>query len=148
MKALPLSGKFSSIMPDEVVYLQINNSIRRCSVKTLRKLNSHFAVSLHEVTGREMAALYRGAFLSVPFETTDLRKGEFLYEEIIGLAVISTDGNKIGEVIDIFYNGAHDVYVVRSGEKEYLIPAVREFIKDVQVDKKRIVVDKMKGLFE
>jgi len=148
MKALPLSERFSSLRPDEVVYLQINNIVRRCSIKSLRKLNSHFAVSFYGVTDRDMAALYRGAFLSSSFEATDVREGEFLYEEIIGLAVISAGGNKIGEVVDIFNNGAHDVYVVRMGEKEYLIPAVKEFIRDIQLAEKRIIVNEMKGLFE
>jgi 16S rRNA processing protein RimM len=148
MKALPLSERFSSLRPDEVVYLQINDTVRRCSIKSLRKINSHFAVSFHDVTDRDMASLYRGAFLTFPFEAKDLGEGEFLYEDIIGLAVISSSGNKIGEVVDIFNNGAHDVYVVRMGEKEYLLPAVREFIRDIAVAEKRIIVNEIKGLFE
>ncbi len=148
MKALPLSERFSSLGPDEVVYLQINNVVQRCSIKSLRRLNRHFAVSFHEVTGRDMAALYRGAFLTSPLEAEDLRDDEFLYEEIIGLTVISAGGKEIGEVVDIFNNGAHDVYVVRMGSKEYLIPAVREFIRDILVTEKKIIVNEMGGLFE
>jgi 16S rRNA processing protein RimM len=148
MKALPLSERFSSLVPDVVVYLQINNVVRRCTIKSLRKLNSYFAVSFHGVTDRDMAALYRGALLSSSLEPTDLREGEFLYDEIIGLTVMSTGGNTIGEVVDIFHNGAHDVYVVRMGEKEYLIPAVKEFIIDILVAQKKIIVSEMKGLFE
>jgi 16S rRNA processing protein RimM len=148
MKALPISERFSSLRPDEIVYLQINNTVRQCSIKSLRKLNSHFAVSFHNVTDRDMAAIYRGAFLALPFEATDLPEGEFLYEEIIGIDMISSEGKKIGKVVDIFNNGAHDVYVVRMGEKEYLIPAVKEFIRDILVAEKRIIVNEIKGLFE
>jgi 16S rRNA processing protein RimM len=148
MKALPLSERFSSLRPDEVVYLQINDIVRRRSIKSLRRLNGHFAVSFHGITDRDMAALYRGAFLTIPSEATDLREGEFLYEDIIGLVVITANGREIGEVVGIFNNGAHDVYVVRMGEKEYLIPAVREFIRDILLSEKRIVVNEMKGLLE
>lgn len=95
-----------------------------------------------------MAASYRGAILSSLVDAADLPEGEFLYGEIIGLAVISTAGKTIGEVIDIFNNGAHDIYVVRTGEKEYLIPAVTEFIRDIQLSEKRIIVNEMRGLFE
>lgn len=148
MKALPLSAQFSLLGPDANVSLHVKNDILQCTIKSLRKLNRHFIVSFHEVTDRDVAAGYRGALLSSSFEAIALREGEFLYEQIIGLTVISSDGTKIGEVVDIFDSGAHDVYVVRKDEKEYLIPAVREFICDIQVAEKKIIVNEMEGLFD
>ncbi len=148
MKALPLSEKFSFLTPDEIVYLHFKDNVEKFSIKSLRKLNNCFAVSFNEITDREVAALYRGALLSRPSDSGDLRQGEFLYEQIIGLSVISASGDKIGVVADIFETGAHDVYVIKKDEKEYLIPAVKEFIMDVQLDEKRIIVNEMKGLFE
>jgi 16S rRNA processing protein RimM len=148
MKALPLSEKFSLLRPDAIVCLHIEDGVRRCTIKALRKLNRHFIISLQEVTDRDMAALYRGALLSSIVEATALREGEFLYEQIIGLTVITSGGDTIGEVVDIFDTGAHDVYVVRRDEKEYLIPAVKEFIKDIQPAGKRIIVNEMKGLLD
>ncbi len=148
MKALPLSERFSSLRPDEVVYLQINDSVRQFSIKSLRKINNCFAVSFHVVTDRDMATVFRGAVLSCALETLDLGEGEFLYEEIIGLAVFSASGHEMGEVVDIFNNGAHDVYVVRMGGKEYMIPAVKEFIGDILVSQKRIIVNDIEGLLE
>jgi 16S rRNA processing protein RimM len=148
MKALPLSEKFFFLRPDAIVYLHFSGNIQRFSIKSLRKLNSCFAVSFNEVTDREAAAFYRGALISCPADAEELREGEFLYEQIIGLSVVSTSGEGIGVVEDIFETQAHDVYVVRRGEKEYLIPAVREFIRDIQLAKKRIIVNKMKGLVE
>ncbi len=148
MKALPLSKQFSLLKPDANLTLHVKNDVLQCTIKSLRKSNRHFIVSFYEVTDRDVAARYRGALLCSSIETITLREGEFLYEQIIGLTVISVDGKEIGKVVDIFDSGAHDVYVVRRHEKEYLIPAVREFISDIQVDEKKIIVNKMEGLFD
>ncbi len=148
MKALPLAEKFFFLRPDELVYLHLRGNVQRFSIKSLRKLSNCFAVSFNEVTDREVAALYRGALISCPVVTEELREGEFLYEQIIGLSVVSTAGEEIGTVMDIFETGAHDVYVVRDGEKEYLIPAVREFVRDIRLAEKKIVVNEMKGLVD
>ena len=148
MKALPLSEQFALLGPDVNISLHVKNDVLQCTIKSLRKSNRHLIVSFNEVTDRDVAAQYRGAILSSSVEAMALREGEFLYEQIIGLRVVSRDGNEIGEVVDIFDSGAHDVYVVRRNEKEYLIPAVREFICDIQVAGKKIIVNEMEGLFE
>ncbi len=148
MKALPLSEKFSFLTPNEIVYLHFSGKVQRFSIKSLRKLDNCFAVSFNEIADREAAALYRGALLSRPSDSEGLREGEFPYEQIIGLSVISAGGDNIGVVVDIFETAAHDVYVIKRNGKEYLIPAVKEFIIDIQLAEKRIIINDMKGLIE
>jgi len=148
LKALPLSEEFHQLRPDANVRLHVEGGVRQCVIKSLRKLNRHFIISLHEVTDRDGAAIYRGALLSSTVRKTALRDGEFLYEQIMGLDVFTPVGDKIGEVVDIFNNGAHDVYVVSGGGKEYLIPAVRKFVKDILPAESRMVVNEIEGLLD
>lgn len=147
MKALPLSEKFTLLKPDEIVYLHFDGAVQRFSVKSLRKLNNCFAISFNEITVREVASVYRGALLSRLEDSEELQEGEFRYEQLIGLSAVSASGD-IGVVVDIFETAAHDVYVIKKDEKEYLIPAVKEFILDIQLDEKKIIIREMKGLFE
>ncbi len=148
MKALPLSEQFSLLGPNENVTLHVNNDVLHCTIKSLRKSNRHFIVSFHGVNDRDVAARYRGALLFSSAIATAVNEGDFFYDQIIGLTVVSKDGREIGKVVDIFDSGAHDVYVVKKNEKEYLIPAVREFICDIQLAGKKIVVNEMEGLFD
>ncbi len=148
MKALPLSEQFFLLGPNENVTLHVNSDVLQCTINSLRKSNRHFILSFHEVTDRDVAARYRGALLFSPVRTVAMNEGEFFYEQIIGLTVVSKEGREIGKVVDIFDSRAHDVYVVRKNEKEYLIPAVREFICDIQLAEKKIVVNEMEGLFD
>ncbi len=54
----------------------------------------------------------------------------------------------VGILADVLKLPANDVWVVRSGEKEILIPAVKEFIESVDEARKRIVIHVIEGLLE
>ena len=73
----------------------------------------------------------------------------FIYD-LIGCEVFDIDKKKIGYIDDVLQNLSNDVYVVKdkSKNKEYLIPAVNEFIKDVDIDNKRILIDPIEGMIE
>ena len=59
-----------------------------------------------------------------------------------------TDGTNIGIVKDILQPGANDVYVVKDGKKEHLIPAIKDVIKEVNLEEKRMVIDPLEGTLE
>lgn len=73
----------------------------------------------------------------------------FIYD-LIGCEVFDMSENKIGYVLDILQNLSNDVYIVRDdiNNKEYLIPAVKKFIKNVDTDNKRIIIDPIEGMIE
>lgn len=110
-------------------------------------MNRYFILACHEIADRDRASLFRGAVITLPTDLSLRAEGEYLREEIIGLTAVTTEGDVIGRIVDIIDTPAHDVYVV-AGNKEYLIPAVREFIAEVRLNKKEIVVKKMEGLFD
>jgi 16S rRNA processing protein RimM len=65
------------------------------------------------------------------------RAGEYFVSDVVGCEVFSQDGARLGIADETFWNGAHDIMVVRNatdpaGEKEHLIPLVPDFI--LQVD--------------
>jgi 16S rRNA processing protein RimM len=71
-----------------------------------------------------------------------LEEGEFLLSELLGMNVVTEAGEAIGEVLDIMESPAHDLLVTERG----LIPMRREFIKEVDKQKRQIVVNLPKGL--
>lgn len=76
----------------------------------------------------------------------DISEGEFYLVDIIDMEVITEDGEKIGKVCDVFTTAAHDIYVVQDGENEIMIPAVDEFVKEVNFEKKIITVNLIEGM--
>ena len=78
-------------------------------------------------------------------------KGSFLIREIIGCEVWSTDGRLLGTVSDVLPRNsglAHDVWEIQCGQRRNLIPAVKEFIREVDTSGRKIVVNVIDGLVE
>jgi len=66
--------------------------------------------------------------------------------DLIGFDVVTDTGDSIGELKDVMWLPANDVYVVFNGEKELLIPIVNEVVLSVDYDKKQILIANIDGL--
>ncbi|MBI3586910.1 MAG: 16S rRNA processing protein RimM, partial [Ignavibacteriales bacterium] len=75
-------------------------------------------------------------------------KGSFFVDDIIGMEVVSEEGEKIGMIKDVIQVSAHDIWVVGNGAKEVLLPAVKEIIKSVDPKRKEMVIHVMEGLLD
>jgi 16S rRNA processing protein RimM len=87
-------------------------------------------------------------FLWVKVEEAKRPEGAYFLFEIIGLDVYTVDGDFIGKVRDVLQPGANDVYVVKDGEKEHLIPGIKEVIKEIDLDEKKMTIDPIEGMIE
>jgi 16S rRNA processing protein RimM len=76
-----------------------------------------------------------------------LENDEYKVDDIIGMRVILKDGTYIGIVTDVMYTGANDVYTVDTGKGEVLIPAIKDVIKSISVEKKEMIIEPLEGLF-
>ena len=66
--------------------------------------------------------------------------------DLIGFEVVTDTGDSVGELKDVMWLPANDVYVVFNGEKELLIPIVNEVVLSVDYDKKEILIANVDGL--
>lgn len=80
----------------------------------------------------------------------DLPKDHFFIYEILNSEVFDNDMNLIGVLIDVIQSSSNDVYVVKDKKngKEYLIPAVKQFIKKVDIKGKKIYIDPIEGMID
>ena len=78
-----------------------------------------------------------------------LNPGEYFIADLIGLSVSTDDGENLGELVDVMSTGANDVYVVRgeSGE-ELLLPAIRDCVREVDIQGGMMRVHLLPGLRE
>ena len=100
---------------------------------------------------RTMAERLQDYLVLVPFsEAIPLEEGEYYEHQIVGMEVWTTAGELLGEVEDILYTGANEVYIVRSarpGPAEILIPAISDVVQEIDPDTGRMIVEPMEGLF-
>ena len=88
------------------------------------------------------------SFLWVKTEEAKRPEGAYFLFEIIGLEVYDVFGNYVGKVKDVLQPGANDVYVVKNGESEYLIPGIKEIVVKIDLDEKKMTIDPLEGMIE
>lgn len=78
-----------------------------------------------------------------------LAQDEYFVADLIGTAVVKEDGEKLGILTEIIPTGANDVYVVTDEtKKEWLLPAIKECILEIDMENQKMVVRFMKGMEE
>lgn len=77
-----------------------------------------------------------------------LPKNKFYHHQIIGLIVVNSEGKKIGQIAEIIETGSNDVYVVKGPGKEYLIPAIKDVILNIDLSSGTVTIAPMKGLLD
>ena len=72
---------------------------------------------------------------------------ELIRHALIGLDIVTEDGEKIGTVSDVFNTGSNDIYEVkREGKKNLLLPVIDDVVLNIDVDGGKITVRMMDGL--
>ena len=96
---------------------------------------------LEHCDDRDQAMTLIGSEIAVkPEWLTPTADGEFYWFQLEGLAVFNLEGESLGTVDHLLETGANDVLVVKS-ERDRLIPYVPERVHEVDLEKRRIIVD-------
>lgn len=90
------------------------------------------------------AQTYKGKIIKIDRDSAKIAEGRVFISDLIDLPVFS-GGQQIGVLKDVYTGPANDVYIVK-GEKEYMIPAVSEFLEEVNVDEGFIKVKLLEGM--
>lgn len=93
----------------------------------------------------EAATLLRGQRVSIDRTKVRLPRGTVFIADLIGCAVLDDDGNEIGKIADVLTMPSSDVYVVK-GAHSYMIPAVREFVREIDVENRLVRVHLIEGM--
>ncbi len=113
-------------------------AIQKISVK-----GNTFQIVLEEISTIEAADLLKGQLLYLPRHALDsLEDDEYYWHDIIGLAVVTAEGERLGVITSIIPTGSNDVYVCEGPEGELLLPATEGFIKEIDLAGGYMVVER------
>ena len=80
---------------------------------------------------------------------TPLSEGEYYVADLIGLSVVSDDGTFRGTLYDVMETGANDVYDIHGEDgTNFLLPAIKQCILDVDMGKRLMKIHILKGLID
>ena len=96
------------------------------------------------------AALKEHDILITEADLRDLPEDTFYVRDLIGCSVRNAEtGAEIGTIRDVLQNSAQDIYVVKTvSGKDALIPAVGDFVEEVNIEEKYVKVKLIPGLID
>ena len=148
LKVFPVTDFPQHFKSLKSVYL-VREGIQKTSVEGVRFHKGHVLLKLEQCQDRAEAEDWVGAEIAIDSKDLwPLEPGEYYQFQIEGLDVITEKGGSLGKVTGIFPTGSNDVYVVRKGDKEYLLPAIREVIKSIDLKRKVMIVHLLNGLID
>ena len=116
--------------PYRVAHARVHGTCVLCQFSGIDDINAAMAL--------------RNKVVSIDRAEADLPDGAVFVADLIGLRVLCGD-REIGKIAEVLQPPANDVYVVR-GEQEYMIPAVREFVEEVNVQAGFVRVRLIEGM--
>ena len=117
------------------------------TIEGIKSSKDALILKLEGVDNPEEALKLRHLTLEIPEdERYPLPEGVYYHYQLIGLEVYSTEGARLGKVIQILSTGSNDVYVMETNGKEVLIPAVADVVKNIDPDAGRITIEIIEGL--
>ena len=131
----------------EVVYLGSASEAEARRVKATRWHQERVLLSFEGCVDRTAAEGLRGLLVQIPIEEAmPLSEGEYYTHDLIGLDVVTVEGEGLGQISDILFTGANDVYVVVGPRGQILLPAIADVVERVDLTAGQVVVRLMDGL--
>ena len=121
---------------------------------TIEKIRFHKTIAIikfKEISSVNEVVDLKGAYIKVPKEKIEayLDENEYYVDDLIGLEAFDTQNNFLGKITNIVSTNDKDLLVIKDESgKEHLVPFVKELVPEVQIKEKKVIINKIPGLFE
>ena len=132
------------------VYCQKKNDLIKLEIKSVKYQKSNLIVKFKQIDNVDDALTYKNTvLLALREDLGELEDGEYYIQDILGLKVITDEGEELGTVTDVLTLPANDVYVVKTKDlKECLLPVIDDVILNVDLEEKVVTVHMLEGLLD
>jgi 16S rRNA processing protein RimM len=120
---------------------------RPLTVATARRHRARLVVSFAEVGDRTQAEALVGTYLFVSVGSVPpLPEGTWWPHELVGCDVVTEGGRSLGTIREVVHGPANDLWATEGAGGEVLVPALKDVVRRVDLDGRRIVVREVPGL--
>lgn len=148
IKVKPFTDDIAKFNNFKTIYISIKKELKEFKIEQVRFSKNMVFLKLEGIDTIEEAEDYRNLYLKVKRDKDEeLEEGSYYIVDIIGCKVYTDEQKELGKVDDVFSTGSNDVYVVKDEEgKQILLPAIKEVIKNIDIENKTITVHLLEGL--
>ncbi len=142
VKVTPYTDDIEQFKKIKNIY--VNNTLMKIQSAKFQK--NVVILKLQGVDDMTSAENLRDSIIKVDRSKKKLPENTYYIADLIGLDVYTDEGTLFGKVKDIYNTGANDIYSIETEGKEVLLPAIKEVIKQIDIENKKIIVHILKGL--
>jgi 16S rRNA processing protein RimM len=147
LKVLPYGETLGEMEAGEKLFSIEGSEQRQLTLLRMRTQKRVWIAQFAELESIDQARVLAGKDLFVGKDRLPrLPEGEYYHFQLIGLSVVTKEGAPLGTLSSIFQTGSNDVYVVETGGKELLVPAIEDVVCEVDLENGKLIVDLPEGI--
>ncbi len=146
VKVYPYVDDIEEFKTFPVVFTKTKGGVKEYKIESFRVHKGMILLCLEGVADMTAAEALKGTELYITRDmAAPCEEDEYYISDLYGMEVVKEDGTKLGELNDILFTGANDVYVIKTEGKDILIPAIKKCILSVSVSEKKMRVRLLEG---
>ena len=132
----------------ESVLLDTGKELCELEIQRVKYFKQFVILKFRDVDNINDIEPYKGKSLYVTRDfAVPLEENEYYIADLIDMDVFLEDGSLFGTLKDVMETGANDVYVIHTTDKkEVLVPAIKDCVKEVDVEQNKMIIHLLKGL--
>lgn len=148
IKIKPFTDDITKFNKFKTIYVSMKKELKEFKIEHVRFSKNMVFLKLQGINTIEEAENYRNLYLKIKRDKDEkLEKDTYYIVDILGCKVYTDEQKELGSIIDVFSTGSNDVYVVKDElGKQVLLPAIKDVIKNVDIENKTITVHLLEGL--
>ena len=131
------------------VIIEKNKKQQEYEIEEVKYQKNQALIKFKGIDNIDEAEKLRNSYIKIQRDDEpELPEDTYYIVDLIGLEVFSDEGKKLGVLKEVYPipSGEHDIYVVDTGEKEILLPAIGEVVVSIDIPNKKMVVHLLPGL--
>lgn len=148
LKIKPFTDDITRFEELEYIYIQKGQELIEKNIEEVKYVKNMVLLKLEGIDSIEEAEKYRNLYIKINKEDVgEVPDGSYLIADMLKCNVYTDKNELLGKMIDVFSTGSNDVYVVKTEEgKEILLPAIKDVVKEINIQEKKIIIKLMDGL--
>lgn len=148
VKVKPFTDDIKKFDTFKEIFVEKKNQLQLFQIEKVNYSKGMVILKLKGIETPEQAETLRNCYIKMDRKKAKkLPEGTYYIADLIGLDVYSDEDELLGKVDYIYNTGSSDIYVVKNDEgKEILLPAIKDVLKQVDLENKKIIVHIIEGL--
>ena len=132
----------------EKVYVNIKKELKKLEIEEVKYQKNMVLIKFKGIETVEEAEKLRNCYIEIErSDAIPLDEDTYFIADLLESEVYTDEGELLGKLEDIYNTGSNDIYVVKNElGKQILLPSIKEVIKEVYPEEKKIIVHLIKGL--